>query len=169
MTATEIFKLFLRKGVTPNERLALMTEIRKNVRNKDNVYLWRQRYWNEPLKEIHEIETSFAERVMYNSHYVDNHLGRYGESSGCTSLSSLMRYLLYYMQSIIGTARKKNRFLGREEVEIPEKMGYKRYWESRFIKKWHEFLKENVRNYDSYVAPWGFTYDRWMLKNQIKS
>lgn len=48
-------------------------------------------------------------------------------------------------------------------------MGYKRYWESRLIKKWHEFLKENVSNYDKYVAPWGFRYDRWMLKNQIKS
>lgn len=164
MTATEIFKLFLRKGVTPNERLALMTEIRKNARNKDNVYLWRQRYWNEPPKEVHEVEDSFAERIMFNSSYVANHLGKYGESSCCTCLSSFMRYLLYYMPSIIGTSKEKNRFLGREDTEIPDKIGYKRYWESRLIKKWHDFVRENISNYNRYVSPWGFSYHKWVLR-----
>lgn len=168
MTPTEIFKLFLKHGVTPNERLALMTEIRKNIRNKDNFYLWRQRYWNEPQKEIHEIEGSFAERIMYNTSYISNHLGRYGESSTCTSLSSFMRYLLYYMPSIIGTAKKKNRFLGREDSEIPEKVGYRRYWETRLIKKWHNFLKENIARYDMHVTPWGYSYNEWMLRNGVE-
>ena len=101
MTPTEIFKLFLKHGVTPNERLALMTEIRTNIRNKNNLYIWRKKFYSEKEKEIFEIENSFAERIMYNSMYLSNHLGRYGESSTCTSLSSFMRYLLFYMPSII--------------------------------------------------------------------
>ena len=162
MTATEIFKLFLKKGVTPNERLALMTEIRKNVRNKENLYIWRKRSYNEE-KEVHEVEDSFAERIMCNSSYIANHLGKCGESSCCTSLSSFMRYLLYYMPSIIGTSKEKNRFLGREEVEIPDKIGYKRYWETRLIKKWHDFIRKNISNYSKYVYPWGFYRHKWVL------
>lgn len=94
MTPTEVFKLFLKNGVTPNERLALMTEIRINVRNNQNKYLWRKCYFDEK-KEVHEIENTFAERIMHNTIYTANHLAKYGESSYCTSLSSFMRYLLY--------------------------------------------------------------------------
>jgi len=163
MTPTEIFKLFLRDGLTPNERLAFMTEIRVKIRNKENLYIWRKRYYDEE-KEPFEIENSFAERIMYNTMYISNYLGRYGESSTCTSLSSFMRYLLFYMPSIIGTSKNKNRFLERENVEIPDKIGYKRYWETRLIKKWHDFIKENITNYDRHASPWGFSYNRWKLK-----
>ena len=98
---------------------------------------------------------------MRNSRYINNTLGHYGEASSCTSLSSFMKYLLYYIPSIIGTSRSKNRFIGRIEVEIPDKVGYKRYWQLRLIKKWHNFLKENVKRYDRYVdVPSSFTkYD----------
>lgn len=163
MTPTEVFKLFLKNGVTPNERLALMTEIRINVRNKENSYLWRKRFFDEK-KEVHEIENTFAERVMFNSSYLSNHLGKYGESSCCTSLSSFMKYLLYYMPSIIGTSEKKNRYLERENAEIPSKIGYKRYWTLRLVKKWHEFIKGNISNHNKYVYPWNFfSYNGWKL------
>lgn len=163
MTPTEVFKLFLKNGVTPNERLALMTEIRINVRNKQNEYLWRKRFFDEK-KEVHEIENTFAERIMYNTVNTVNHLGKYGESSYCTSLSSFMRYLLYYMPSIIGTTKKKNRYLERENAEIPSKIGYKRYWTLRLIKKWHEFIKGNISNYNRYLSPWdALSYNKWKL------
>lgn len=168
MTPTEVFKLFLRNGVTPNERLALMTEIRAKIRDKNNLYIWRKRYYNEADKEVFEIEKIFAEQIMKNSYYISNHLGRYRDSSCCSSLSSFMRYLLFYMPSIIGTSNHKNRFLERENAEISDKVGYKRYWENRLIKKWHNFLKENITRYDRYVNPWGYSYNKWMLKDGVK-
>lgn len=79
-----------------------------------------------------------------------------------------MRYLLFYMPSIIGTSNHKNRFLERENAEISDKIGYKRYWENRLIKKWHNFLKENITRYDRYVNPWGYSYNKWMLKDSVK-
>lgn len=68
------------------------------------------------------------------------------------------------MPSIIGTAKKKNRYLERENAEIPSKIGYKRYWTLRLIKKWHEFIKENISNYDMYLSPWGVLLcSKWKL------
>lgn len=149
MTPTEIFMLFLKHGLEPNERLAFMTEIRAKIRT-DNKIITRQAFYDTPLT-FSEWEKVFVERIMRNSRYIYNSLGHYGYSSNCTSLSSFMKYLLYYIPSIIGNSRKKNRFIGRIEVEIPDKVGYKRYWEARLIKKWHKFLKEYVKNYDKYV------------------
>ena len=56
----------------------------------------------------------------------------------------------------------------RENAEISDKVGYKRYWENRLIKKWHNFLKENITRYDRYVNPWGYSYNKWMLKDGVK-
>ena len=149
MTPTEIFMLFLKHGLEPNERLAFMTEIRAKIRTNNKI-ITRQAFYEAPLT-FSEWEKVFVEKIMRNSRYINNSLGHYGYSSNCTSLSSFMKYLLYYIPSIIGNSRKKNRFIGRIEAEIPDKVGYKRYWEARLIKKWHKFLNEYVRNYDKYV------------------
>ncbi len=146
MTPTEVFKLFLKHGLTPNERLAFVTEIRVRIRCND-LYLWRKYWWEKEPLTVQRMENIFAERIMKNSYYITNNLGRYGDSSACCCLSSFMRYLLFYMPSIIGCSKKKNRFLDRETVEIPEKIGYKRFWESRLINKWHKFLEEYIDNY----------------------
>lgn len=171
MTPTEIFKLFLKNGVTPNERLAFTTVIRNDLyisRNRRRRrLLWRKDYWDYDVEvDIQILVHSFAERIMLNSHQVHNNFGSYGTSSSCTYLSSFMKYLLFYMPKIVGTARQKNRFLSKEVVEIPENIGYKRYWESRLIKKWHNFLKENVVGYDTYfVARNVNSYNHWRLKS----
>lgn len=169
MTPTEIFRLFLKNGVTPNERLAFTTVIRNDLyrnRNKRKL-LWRKDCWDYDRKDdIQILVHSFAERIMLNSCQVRNNFGSYGTSSSCTSLSSFMKYLLFYIPKIVGTARQKNRFLSKEVVEIPENIGYKRYWESKLIKKWHNFLKENVVGYDTYfVARSVNGYNHWRLKS----
>lgn len=151
MTATEIFKLFLRYGLEPNERLAFMTEIRWNIHSKTGT-LCCKRYYGDPILPSHELENVFAERLIRNTWgSLWNAFGRHGGSTSCTSLSSFMKYLLYYVPSIIGNSKNKNKFIARIDVEIPKEKGYKRYWQLRLIKKWHKFLQENVRNYDRYI------------------
>lgn len=147
MTITEVFFLFLRNGnLTPNERLALTREIRNKIYSgyaplcrNGFVLDYSNRYINE---------ATFAERLIRNSWSMHNTLGRFGLASTCSSLSSFMRYLLYYLPSIIGTAKKKNKYLERENIVIEIKIGYKKYWETRLIKKWHDFLKEYITHYD---------------------
>lgn len=151
MTATEIFKLFLKHGLEPNERLAFMTEIRWNIHSKTGT-LCSIRYYNDLTLSPQEIENVFVEKLIRNTWGVlINRLGRYGHWTYCMSLSSFMKYLLYYVPSIIGNAKNKNKYLARIDVEIPKERGYKRYWQSRLIKKWHAFLQENVRNYDKNI------------------
>ena len=151
MTATEIFKLFLKHELEPNERLAFMTEIRWNIHSKTGT-LCSKRHYNDPTLSPQELENVFVERLIRNTWgTLSNRLGRYGHWTYCMSLSSFMKYLLYYVPSIIGNAKNKNKYLARIDVEIPKERGYKRYWQSRLIKKWHAFLQENVRNYDKNI------------------
>lgn len=146
MTPTEVFLLFLRKGLEPNERLAFTREIRNGIRNKDS-NLCHNTYWNEPQLFSDELEKKFAERLIYNtSGNLRNPFGGWGCSSTCTCLTSFMKYLLYYVPTIIGTSKCKNKYLEREGIAIPKEVGYKRFWQRRLIKKWHDFLKENIRN-----------------------
>ena len=165
MTPTEVFILFLKHGLEPNERLAFMTEIRTKIRSNMKV-LTRKVYWDEIPLDSHGLEKVFVERIMRNSRFIDNTLGSYGYSSTCTSLSSFMKYLLYYIPSIIGDSNHKNRFIGRIEVEIPRKVGYKRYWQLRLIKKWHNFLKEYIKNYDRYVD-FPSSYTKYNLAKEL--
>ena len=147
MTATEIFKLFLKHGLEPNERLAFMTEIRWDIHSKTGILCS-----NGHTLSPQELENVFAERLIINTWGIlSNRLGRYGQWAYCMSLSSFMKYLLYYVPSIVGNAKKKNKYLARIDAEIPKEKGYKRYWQSRLIKKWHAFLQENVRNYDKCI------------------
>lgn len=151
MTATEIFKLFLKHGLEPNERLAFMTEIRWNIHSKTGT-LCTKRYYNEPTLPPQKLEKVFVERLIRNTWgTLSNRLGRNGDWAYCMSLSSFMKYLLYYVPRIIGNAKKKNKYLARIDAEMPKERGYKRYWQLRLIKKWHVFLQENVRNYDKYI------------------
>lgn len=146
MTPTEVFFLFLRKGLDPNERLAFTREIRNKIRIRDR-NLCCSRYWQEPALSYNVLEKEFAERLIRNSEYnLRNTLGGNGYSSACSCLTSFMKYLLYYVPSIIGDAKRKNKYLERETLEIPKEIGYKRFWQRRFIKKWHDFLNENIEN-----------------------
>ena len=154
MTPTEIFKLFLKEGLEPNERLALTREIRGKI-YRGYAPLCHKLFWYEKQLFNDDYEKTFVERLIRHSWYGANTLGRGGRSSSCSSLSSFMRYLLYYVPSIIGTYRNKNRFLEMVNVKIPKSQGYKRYWELRLIKKWHDFLKENVKHYDRPVYSLG--------------
>lgn len=165
MKPTEVFKLFLKHGLTPNERLAFTTEIRVRIRCNDQ-YIWRKTWYEENIPTVYEMEDVFVERIMKNSYYITNTLGRYGYSSACCCLSSFMKYILFYIPSIIGTSNKKNRFLERETVEIPEKIGYKRFWESRLINKWHEFLEEYIANY-KYTSYDVHLYTLYRLKKDM--
>ena len=164
MRPTEVFKLFLKYGLTPNERLAFTTEIRAKIHHNDQCIWWKYSWGKAPT--VYEMENIFAERIMKNSYHTTNNLGRYGYSSACCCLSSFMRYLLYYIPSIIGCSKKKNRFLERETVEIPEKIGYKRFWESRLINKWHKFLEEYIANY-KYTSCDAHYYTLYRLKKDI--
>lgn len=147
MTITEVFFLFLRNGnLTPNERLALTREIRNKIYSNYPPLCRNDFNLGDSNRYINE--ATFAERLISNSWYMYNTLGRFGSASCCSSLSSFMRYLLYYLPSIIGTAKKKNKYLERENIEIEIKIGYKKYWETRLIKKWHDFLKEYIARYD---------------------
>ena len=130
MKATEIFLLFLKKGLEPNERLALTNEIRVAIRTNK---IFKPIYWNDKYIMPSELEKIFVEKLIRNTRYTSNTLGNYGDSSSCTCLTSFMKYLLYYVPSIVGNSRNKNRFLARVDAEIPSGKGYKRYWELRLI------------------------------------
>ena len=166
MTATEVFFFFLRKSLTPNERLAFTREIRNGIYTND-AKLCRRGFFDERTLYLSDLENKFAERLINNNNswHLRNTLGKYGETTICTSLSSFMRYLLYYVPTIIGTSKKKNKYLERENIsnEAIKKYGYKKYWQFHFIKKWHSFLKEYVINYDrrfSYTVPNNFKLKR---------
>ena len=148
MTPTEVFYLFLRKGaLTPNERLAFIREIRTKIRCGD-ARLCCATYWKEQIPTNDVLERTFAERLIWNSvaNVLQNTLGKYGYSSCCICLTSFMKYLLYYVPTIIGDAKHKNKYLERENIETTNKIGYKRFWQRRLIKKWHDFLKEYIKN-----------------------
>lgn len=147
MTPTEVFKLFLRKGLEPNERLAFVRVIREKLYRKDDTF-FRSVWYNEQVPPREEMERIFVERFMKLTWYTRNTLGRDGCSSCCTTLSSLMKYILYYNPQIIGTSKHKNKYLERGNIEIPNGKGYKRFWELRLIKKWHNFLNEYIANGD---------------------
>lgn len=165
MTPTEIFKLFLKHGLDPYERRAIALELKKRIYLNDDV-LCKQIYYGEMI-DRRDIEREFAERLMVISRIARNTCGTYGEWSYCYSLSSFMRYLLYYVPSIIGNAKNKNKYLEMANVEIPKNMGYKHYWERKFINKWHTFLKEHVRGYDRYVASMS-SMEKYELKDDIR-
>lgn len=166
MTPTEIFKLFLRHGVDPCERLALTREIRTKIHCNDTV-LCARHWYNEQIMEWYDLENVFADRLIITTRLFSNTLGPYGSWTSCYNLSSFMKYLLYYVPSIIGDARHKNKYLERANVEIPKNKGYKKYWQLRLIKKWHEFLTKYVKNYDRYI----YSYDTmkyYKLKDDIR-
>ena len=161
MTATEVFFLFLRKGnLTPNERLALVREIRNKIYYNHRP-LCMTHYGEEELKRL-DLENTFVERLIKNTWYIPNHLGRGGLSSTCSTLSSFMKYLLYYVPSIIGSSREKNEYLKRENAVFENGIGYKRYWKDRFIKKWHDFINEYIEDRMFYGVPKNFK-----LKKQL--
>ena len=147
MTPTEVFKLFLKRGLEPNERLAFTRVIREKIYCRDKTF-YRSVWYNEQVPPRGEMERIFVERFLKLTWYTRNTLGRDGCSSCCTSLSSLMKYILHYNPEIIGTSNHKNKYLERGNVEIPKGKGYKRFWELRLIKKWHEFLNEYIANGD---------------------
>jgi hypothetical protein len=164
MTPTEVFKLFLKNGdLDPNERLAFIRTIRNGVRLNHGA-LCKYKYITTNPMTPSDYERNFAERIMVISWYTNNNLGKDGSSSSCTSLSSFMRYFLYYVPNVIGNSKHKNKYIERMDVEIPKITSYKKYWQRRLIKKWHDFLKENILNYDEHVDVWCYPYNRYQLK-----
>ena len=147
MTATEIFKLFLKEGLEPNERLAFITQIRVQIR-LNNCVLCKKIGFLDKMSTPQDFEKDFIERLVMHTK-----CGWYRRS--CCSLTSVMRYLLYYVPTITGNSRKPNKFLAKYDIEIPKGVGYKRYWESRLIKKWQDFIKKRVKSYDKFIYSTG--------------
>ena len=154
MTATEVFKMFIREGVTAPERLALTREIKRCFRDENSFFYKRCWGYEIPSREV--VEKTFVERIIEVSSYYNNPFGGCGCASRCSTLTSFMKYFLYYLPRIVGNAKNKNKYLKMSNIEVIESQGYKRFWQLRLIKKWHEFLKANIANAE-YVFGYGTT------------
>jgi hypothetical protein len=154
MTASEVFYKFYRETLEPNERVAFMLIIKKESKEINKLLLL---YSDEPqylqLGYINKtLEKEFVERFIRGTWSRHNTLGRYGYGSSCCRLSSFMKYFIHYFPSVIGTARVKNKYMARIPITDDRGIGYKEYHRRRLIKKWHDFLKENVVNYNQHIA-----------------
>ena len=164
MTPTEVFKLFLKEGLMPNERQAFLKELKYRVYNRDIVF-YKPIRWNDNPISILEMNKKYVERFIQETWCF---YAPFGEYHTCSSLSSFMRYLLKAFPNITGNSRNRNTYLERENIKDFGKLGYKTYWDKRFIKKWHDFLKKYIENGDVIFFSM-FKIPIYRLKTNIES
>ena len=130
MNITEIFLLFLKKELSPNERKAFVNTLKKDFYvNMLRSYIWKD---NRVRKNY------IAFKVFQGL--------RTGFYSYCSSLSSLMHAILYSYFDILGNANMKNPLIESMHYDCG-KLGYRKYHIKYYCDKWHNFLRNNVKDY----------------------
>ena len=132
MNITEIFLLFLRKELTLNERKAFI-----NILKKD---FYTQMLRSRSMWTDNRFRKNYIAFRLHQGLYTNFY-------SCCTTLSSLMRGILYSYYDILGSANMKNPLIESMRYDCG-KLSYRNYHIKYYCDKWHDFLRNNVKNWE---------------------
>lgn len=132
MNITEIFLLFLKKELVPNERKAFIDTLKKDFYRD---MLPSRMIWTDTRIRKNCIGFRLNQGLC-TSFY-----------SCCSSLASLMRGILYSYFDILGGANMKNPLIESMHYNYG-KLGYRNYHIKYYCDKWRNFLRNNVENWE---------------------
>ena len=164
-TMTEIFIQFLNTELSGKERKAFIDGIK-------SYYLITYRYDNSDLVNHYvSFSKSFVENFIANGMTSNTY-------SVCSSLSTFVKYLISYeIKQIIGYGKtwayyiKGKGYDAHGRNKLIEEMNYdygscfRSFHIALYTKKWKDFLKRNVCDYDKKFDPYGTFNTRYTMKN----